>query len=91
MNAYLPTSEGWIAELVGGLFVVLRMGFEPKRVDPIRFETHCTLTSWPHHHEVQTMASTLTGQKLRKMTSSTNLRSGSVWTDKLFEMINQEF
>ena len=25
------------------------------------------------------------------MTSSSNLRQGSIWTDKLFEMINQEF
>ena len=33
----------------------------------------------------------LTGQKLRKMTSTSNPRLGSVWTDKLFEMINQEF
>ena len=32
----------------------------------------------------------LTKQKLRKMTSSNDLRQGSVLTDKLFEMINQE-
>ena len=32
-----------------------------------------------------------TKQKLRKMVSSSNLRYGSVWIDKLFEMINQEF
>ena len=29
--------------------------------------------------------------RLRKMTSSTYLRWGNVWTDKLFEMINQKF
>ena len=29
--------------------------------------------------------------ELHKMTSSTNLRYGSVWTDKFFEMENQEF
>ena len=29
-------------------------------------------------------------QKPRKMTSSSNLRSGIVWIDKLFDMINQE-
>ena len=33
----------------------------------------------------------MTEQKLRKMTSSSNLRDGSVWIDKLFEMINHEF
>ena len=33
----------------------------------------------------------MTEQKLRKMTSSSNLRLGSVWRDKLFERINQEF
>ena len=32
-----------------------------------------------------------TEKKLSKMTSSSNLRKGSVWRDKLFEMINQEF
>ena len=32
-----------------------------------------------------------TEQKLRKTTSSSDLRYGSVWIDKLFEMINQEF
>ena len=31
-----------------------------------------------------------TEQNLRKMTSSSNLRKGSVWIDKLFETINQE-
>ena len=30
-------------------------------------------------------------QKHRKMTSSSNLTLGSVWADKLFEMMNQEF
>ena len=34
---------------------------------------------------------TVTEEKLRKMTSSSNLRLGSVWTDELFEMINQQF
>ena len=32
-----------------------------------------------------------TEQQLRKMTSSSNLRYRSVWIEKLFEMINQEF
>ena len=31
-----------------------------------------------------------TEQELRKMTSSNNLTLGSVWADKLFEMMNQE-
>ena len=30
-------------------------------------------------------------QKKRKMTSSSNMRQGSVWTDKLLDTTNQEF
>ena len=33
----------------------------------------------------------LTEHKVRKMTSSSNLRCESVWVDKIFEMINQAF
>ena len=33
------------------------------------------------------MQDATTELKLRKMTSSTNLRQGNVWTDTLFEMI----
>ena len=50
LNTHLPTSEGWIAELTVGLWLVVPMtGFEPTRVDLAWFE-HCALTTRPHHH-----------------------------------------
>ena len=46
LSTHLPTSEGWIAELPVGLWLVVpRMGFEPTRVDSQDPE-HCALTIW---------------------------------------------
>ena len=36
---YSPTAKGWTAELASGLWsAVSATGFEPMRIDPIRFE-----------------------------------------------------
>ena len=40
LSTHLPTSEGWTAESTVGLWLAVpTMGFEPMRVDLIRFET----------------------------------------------------
>ena len=41
-STHLPTSEGWKAQLVLGLWLVVpTIGFEPTQIDPARFETLC--------------------------------------------------
>ena len=42
LSTHLPTSEGWTAELIVGLWLVApTTGLKPTRADFTRFETQC--------------------------------------------------